>query len=289
MAEYDNRYHFHKTYVEEPRELGSMSLYQLGRMHCHGATVVYDHLHRMKDWYEITVVTDGAGTVSTNQIPTRLTKGQIYLSFHGDLHRIESDPEDPLKYDFCCFCAKDGDMAEELAKLSRTCLGVEHRVVTDERIEALVGNAIAEIGADEPFADAILESILRQVAWYLIRDYSARSAERHRASESPTELCYQMMHYIDTHLYTMKSLAELSDALRYHYSYLSSQFHLTTGETLQDYYRDRRMEAARLLLSEGNLSVGEIAEALHYSSIYTFSRAFKDRYGIPPTAVRRVK
>ena len=44
-----------------------------------------------------------------------------------------------------------------------------------------------------------------------------------------------------------------------------------------------RMHAAAMLLKENELSVGRIAQLLKYSSIYTFSRAFKSHFGVSPS------
>lgn len=288
MSEYDNRYHFDKAYIEEPKILGSVSLLQVGRMHCHGKTVVREHLHREREYYELTVVTDGSGVITTNRIPVPVTKGQIYLSLPRDLHRIESDREDLLKFDFFSFSTEDETMRRELRWIAQTCARADQRTVSDERISILVANAIAELSTPDAFTDAILEAIIRQVAWYLIRDFKSLFEERQKPKvKTPNELCYQMMYYIDTHLYTMRSLVELSDEFRYNYSYLSSLYRSVTGDTLQNYYCDRRLEAARMLLEEGNLSASEIAEILHYSSIYTFSRAFKDHYHYCPSTLRK--
>ena len=60
-----------------------------------------------------------------------------------------------------------------------------------------------------------------------------------------------------------------------------------TDSTLADYYRNRRLEAARLLIAQGDLSITHIADLLNYSSIYTFSRAFKDKYGVSPEQYRK--
>ena len=56
---------------------------------------------------------------------------------------------------------------------------------------------------------------------------------------------------------------------------------------LTDYYRHRRLETARLLIDEGGLSITEIASLLRYSSIYTFSRAFKEFFGVPPAQYKK--
>ena len=101
------------------------------------------------------------------------------------------------------------------------------------------------------------------------------------------DLCYQIMHYVDTHIYTMDSLSELADTTSYNYSYLSDLFKKVTGDTLQSYYQSRRLRAAQLLLRENKLKLGEIASLLRYSSIYAFSRAFKDRFGLSPSEYRK--
>ena len=99
---------------------------------------------------------------------------------------------------------------------------------------------------------------------------------------SADELCYQLMHYIDTHMYRLQSLNDLSEEFGYNYSYLSDLFRKNTGDTLSNYYRTRHLNAARLLLDEKKLRIHQIAEILGYSSLYAFSKAFKHRYGISP-------
>ena len=73
----------------------------------------------------------------------------------------------------------------------------------------------------------------------------------------------------------------------HNYSYLSSLFRKVTSGTLSDYYRNSRLETARLLILEDQLNISQIADLLHYSSIYTFSRAFKDQYGLSPEQYRK--
>jgi AraC-like DNA-binding protein len=80
----------------------------------------------------------------------------------------------------------------------------------------------------------------------------------------------------------------VAEALHYNYSYISDLFKKTTGETLSSYFRRRRLDAARLLLNEGKLSVTQISELLNFSSIYTFSRSYKDYFGVSPNESRKM-
>lgn len=280
------RYHLNKSYITQPPAFGETRLFQIGRLHCAEGMEVPIHTHL--NWFELTIVNDGVGTVLTNGVAVPVRRGDIYLSFPGDFHGITSDTEDPLKYDFFAFNTDSPLLAAELEALTASAMPAAQRVFSDERVRYLVADAIAEVNGGGDYSERILTAVFEQILLYVLRDFRSLSAPRHAASVGKQEeLCYRMMHYIDTHIYTMQSLSELADAMCYNYSYLSDLFCRVTSDTLLHYYRSRRLEAAKLLLAEGRLSVGEIAELLHYASVYTFSRAFKEAYGTSPARYRR--
>lgn len=53
-----------------------------------------------------------------------------------------------------------------------------------------------------------------------------------------------------------------------------------TSSSLSSNYRKKRLDAARLLIAEGRLSATHISELLHDSTVYAFSKAFKQEYGV---------
>ena len=281
-------YHLNKSYITQPPAFGETRLFQIGRLHCAAGMEVPIHTHL--NWFELTIVNDGAGTVLTNGVSVPVQRGDIYLSFPGDFHGILSDTLHPLKYDFFAFNTDNPVLAKELEELMANAMPAAQRVFSDERVRYLVADAIAEVNSEGAYAERILTAAFEQILLYVLRDFRTISEPRHATSVGKQEeLCYRMMHYIDTHIYTMQSLSELADAMCYNYSYLSDLFCRVTSDTLLHYYRGRRLEAAKLLLAEGRLSVGEIAELLHYASIYTFSRAFKEAYGVSPARHRRTQ
>jgi AraC-like DNA-binding protein len=160
------------------------------------------------------------------------------------------------------------------------------RVFSDERIEFLIRNAIFECSVDRFGKDALLRDAFHQAIIYTIRDLEGISNEKHNESKTNL-LCYKLMNYIDTHLYTLKSIGELSQIFKYDASYLSAIFKTTTGRTLSDYYSTRRLEHAKFLILEGNTKVWEIADMLHYSSAFSFSKAFTKKYGISPKKMQK--
>lgn len=282
------RYHISYDYVNAPLRYGDLLMFQLGRTHCREDTVIGTHAHL--NLFELTVATDGAGTVFTNgkNIPVR--GGDIFLSFPGDIHGITSDPANPLKYDFFAFYPLTEDLVEELETIMRNRRDAEQRVLRDERLEFLLSNALIELNHPNDLSQRLLESIFMQIALYVVADFrSLPNGSPRKSVGAREELCYQMMNYIDTHIYSIKSLGELADIFCYNYSYLSDLFHKVTKEPLKSYYQNRRLEVAKRLIQDNTLSLSQIAELLHYSSIYTFSRSFKERYGKAPIHYREGK
>lgn len=274
------KYHLDKCFVNDPLKFNDFYLFQIGRLYF--APSDFMHLHAHKNFFELTIITDGEGEVITNGKPTPVRRGDIYLSLPCDMHEIRSSKDAPMKYDFFSFRTENAEYLSRLDEMSR-CLTLEDRVFSDERISALVCDAIVEFTKDSLFSKELLYSIFTQIIVYIIRDFSSTSphAKRRNASTSDA-ICYQIMNYIDTHIYTMKSLEELAPVMKYNYSYLSTLFKKTTGNTLLSYYYAKRLDVARILILEKSLNISEIADALGYSSLYAFSRAFKATYGMSP-------
>lgn len=283
---HSKRYHLDKSYMDNPLVFGEFRLFQIGRLYCSETTKISKHAHI--NWFELTIVTGGKGTVYTNDVAVPVRRGDIYLSFPCDFHGIASDAEEPLKYDFFSFSTADENFAADMDRILQTHMSADSRIIQDETIASLVSNAIAEIDGNNPYSEQLLAALFMQIQIRLIRGFLCDAPVPSGKSVTELEeLCYRLMNYIDTHLYTMTSLEELAEATNYNYSYLSSLFRKGTASTLSDYYRNRRLETARLLIIENKLSISHISELLHYSSICTFSRAFKERYGSSPGQYRK--
>ena len=278
-------FHLNRTFFAEPIEYESIFLLQIGRMFCNSTTVIDSHIHT--NLYELTIVTDGKAIISTNDIPTSVKKGDIYLSYPGDIHKIESDKNEPLKYDFFAFRLNDSDFKNDFERIAQDYSLPSTRVFHDDRIRALIGNAIGELDSSYKYRNEVLNSVFRQIMIYVIRGFENIKPSKNRTNATRSELlCHRLMNYIDTHVYSMKTLTELANVMGYSYGYLSTLFKKTTGESLSAYYHNKRLELARLLILENRLSITEIAETLGYASLYVFSRAFTARYGVSPRRYR---
>jgi len=68
--------------------------------------------------------------------------------------------------------------------------------------------------------------------------------------------------------------------------YFCKLFKRSTGMTLTQYVTHVRMERVKTLLVDPSLRISEIVYAAGFGSIPRFNSAFKQHFGIPPTAYR---
>lgn len=87
----------------------------------------------------------------------------------------------------------------------------------------------------------------------------------------------------------MPTIRELAADLGMSPSHLRTRFRASCGVSLGKHMRELRLERARGLLKMSPARVSEVAEQCGFSSLFTFSRAFRARYGESPLACRRAQ
>jgi len=80
---------------------------------------------------------------------------------------------------------------------------------------------------------------------------------------------------------------QLSADLYVNRSYFSTVFKKHTGHSPQQYLQNVRLENAADLLANQNASVGLAASKSGYDDLYHFSKMFKKKFGVPPTAYKK--
>ena len=269
MSDTGNRkFHIEKNYISDPKKYGDIFLLQVGRSHSTKGYMIGEHIHR--NWFELTYIIEGKGQIITNGTPSPIKSGEIYLSFPGDIHAISTDIENPVKFEFLSFWPDDPDILRQFEKIMRFYSDPTRRIFSDNDVKNLMGNVLSEAVLSDEHSPQILLHALSQTVLYIVRNFSGDKKNAKLTVDS-------------------SRLTAVSEHLGYSYSYLSDVFHKATGDTLINYYTQRRLDAASMLIREGHLTMSEIAELLKYSSIYSFSRSFKKRFGICPTEFKKQK
>lgn len=86
----------------------------------------------------------------------------------------------------------------------------------------------------------------------------------------------------------VKSSVYLADKLGHSYGYLSNLFSEVTYTSIENFIILQRIEYAKSLMINTELSLTEIAFKLQYSSVAHLSTQFKNTTGITPTTFQRI-
>lgn len=268
-------------YFEDPVDLGGMKLVQAGRYYCSPGTIVTDHFH--DGYYELTVVNGGSATVLTNDKRIQVKKNDIFVGFPNDVHGIISSVEDPIQYDHLAFIIDKKELSDPMQKIAIEHADPESRIIYDRRIHSLLVDIIGELANEQEFYKDSLLYMICNATICVIRKFGEKSSSAFSDNASENErFCNRIMNYIDANIYDLENLNDLTHITNYNYNYLSSLFKNTTGSTLRDYYLNRRLETADVLVKEGKLKIYEIAEKLHYSAADAFTKAYKKKFGVAP-------
>lgn len=100
------------------------------------------------------------------------------------------------------------------------------------------------------------------------------------------DLLLKIQKYILDHLREDISVSQIADLCSYSESRLRTIFKENMGTSLGSYIRQSKMNNAAKKLGLSELSVTEISELCGFSSVYSFSRGFKNLYGVSPMKYR---
>lgn len=225
-------------------------------------------------------------------------EGRLCLEF-GD-KRVELSKND-------LFCLFPGRTYDYYALASDAPLQMNWLAVDGTRVKGLLG--LAGITPDRPYGKQMLTSPVKEAAAKTL-DKMAGTERWHPAvslalqgmvcelmsllipetepvhSSEPSRWIRACMDFMDLHATEGITVQQVAAFAGVHRSYFSNVFAGQVGVSPQKYLQNIRMEKAKRLLTETDASVTEIALSLGYPNPYTFTRAFKMYYNMPPLAMR---
>ena len=124
-----------------------------------------------------------------------------------------------------------------------------------------------------------LDARLRELGFELIDEPRQQIVERVKAE------IIRLVHR-DNGALRVNLSDRLTEATHHEYSQISKLFSETTGTTVEKYFIAQKIERVKELLTYGELSLGEIADLMNYSSAAHLSAQFKSLTGMTPTRFR---
>lgn len=138
------------------------------------------------------------------------------------------------------------------------------------------------IGADNcASADELFDYLIRKIT----TSYDRAAKLKRQDENRPIRMAKQ---YIGEHYGESLTLEQISEIAGLSPTYLSTVFKKDTGMTFLEYLSKVRMDMAKQLLKETNLTIASICEKVGYSDVRYFTKSFTKYSGLKPNEYRKL-
>ena len=149
-------------------------------------------------------------------------------------------------------------------------------------------DSFSEVISDDTMMLEMLKTYVSQIIVGTYRNFCHSTRHLYqssRALRSEEQIVYSILSYIESNSFNINELSNMSSVLGYSYLYLSQLFSNKMGCSIQSYSRKKLFERIVELIKEGR-SFSDIAVAVGYGSLGSFSRAFTNHFGVSPKQYR---
>lgn len=232
---------------------------------------------------ELTYAVSGNAKIFSDGEITEISSGQIHYIKKGVKHKIVAGNDSNFRYICIGFLIKeDHNEAKELLEILKD---KNSFIVRDTyKIKPLFDLMVDECYINDENTKKMLDLYIKQILFSVKRAVCGKAVLDKRTSSSTSNLAvYNTVKYIDRHYLHITNVKQISEALSYSEFYISHLFKEKMDMSMKEYLMQKKMTAAAEILPKNELTVGGVSEYLGFSSVHTFSHAFKRYFGMSPT------
>ncbi|WP_309732013.1 AraC family transcriptional regulator [Chamaesiphon sp. OTE_75_metabat_556] len=145
---------------------------------------------------------------------------------------------------------------------------------------------ISELRLGESCCCLYVEHLVSALSIHLIRKYSAKNHSLRDANGLSQGKLQQAISYINEHFTENLSLKDISNVVGMSPFYFTNLFKQSTGMTAYQYVIYRRIERAKQLLRQQELSIGEVSSQVGFESQSHFTNVFRKHTSRTPKMYR---
>lgn len=231
---------------------------------------------RVLDGFYIVFITSGKGVFESDSIgQCDIDAGTCFILFPGVWHRYKPDPNVGWEEYWIGFKGVYPDhlmMSFFDAKAPLIKTGINKQLL-DTFTELLGTVHQAEIGYPQ-----LITGFALQLIALLNRVKSAKKIKDNPESIWVSKVIFMLQHQLEEKV----NIEELAADFPISYSKFRKVFKDLTGKAPNQYHLDLRLQKAKELLEEGNMSAKEIGYRTGFNSPHYFSRLYKKKFGFPP-------
>lgn len=248
-----------------------------------------DHYFHAKDrkGFHLHVIMSGKGTLCVEGKEQNLQAGQMFVTKEGEDTWYCPNRNDPWCY---CWMAFDGAKATEAAAQAGFVKGVNvlecmldpyefyqpvHQILDSP--EMTLANDVMHLGKLLEFLSLAIRS-----------NDKAGNGNVRRENHNSGDYVRYAREFMKNN-YATSGVEDVANYIGINRSYLAKIFKEETGQSPQQFMMDCKMKRARRLLVETNISIQQVAETIGYDNALSFSKIFRNWFGMSPSSLRRNK
>jgi AraC-like DNA-binding protein len=229
-----------------------------------------------RDVYILHYIESGKGIF----MDTPFDKSNGYLVVPKELEVIISDNEEP--YESCWIMFRGSNAPKFMAQLQ-----LKHNSVFSFKYNRECINIIKDALFRTDYSNEYEEAYNLQAVFYkLIAMHTKDSIEKDSMLPS---IAQKVANYIEKSYYSKITISDIAQNFHISRNYLYTLFKQEYGVSPQDYLISYRIEMAKKLLknTRTQLSINEVATSTGFENPLYFSRLFRNRTGMSPSAYKK--
>ena len=238
-------------------------------------------LHTHDTMIEMELLLEGSGYQILNGQRYPLQGGSIWISRPQDIHEVSV----PKGVEILNVQFRPDFLSRELLAPLLNYEGNVCASLTDAdfaEIRSILESAFEEYEHQTAFS---LDVIRRQIELALLRVFRLLAIEKQERAQNP--LIEKAILFLQSRFSESPSLSDAAEFVHLNTDYFASQFKRHTKKTYYTYLTDLKMEHARKLTLETELTLAVVAYKCGFGDQSNFLRQFKRYYGCTPTEMRR--
>ena len=247
------------------------------------------------DFWELVYVDKGRLEVVAEINGYELQQGQMIFHQPNEFHNLFANgtiAPNVVIFTFVCHSPAMSFFKRKIAYATQQQRDLIAQIVREGR-KAFTGPlgdpyTVQMVRADDPpfGCEQLLRLLLEMLLIDMIR-HDKTTEQRPKSSSSikqrsDCDLVARVIRFMEEHLCDSLSFSEICQFSAQSATNLKTIFKSVTGSGVMEYYRELKIEQAKILLREGNGNITQIADRLGYSSVHYFSRHFKQATGMTP-------
>jgi AraC-like DNA-binding protein len=157
------------------------------------------------------------------------------------------------------------------------------RAHNNERVGELIREICREAARAHPYAQLRMSGLMMEVVAEVLRGQAGTT----EAGNAHVPQLEEAADYLQDHCNEDVSVEDAAGLAGLSPSRFRELFSRHFGRSPREYLRQARIMRAKRLMVGSDLTLSEIARRVGFSTVHSFSRAFKDREGIAPSEYRR--